>query len=67
MNIKDTSIFKILTGRTRTKQVSGVSKNIVSSKDLSKQLYSQIDRSKSFTVESKNGKKYKVRQLVPSR
>ena len=65
--VKKSPIYKVVFGNTRTKQVSGVSKIIVNNRELSKQLYAKIDGSDDFTVESKDGKKYKVRQLVPSK
>lgn len=68
INIKNTVLYKVIIGNTRTKQVSGVSKRIVMSKDLSKKIYSQIDKSDNFEVkEDNNGKVYKVKQLVPAK
>ncbi|MCX2680945.1 hypothetical protein OOZ15_13410 [Galbibacter sp. EGI 63066] len=65
--VKNSVLYKVIIGNTRTKQVSGASKRIVVSKDLSKKVYSKIDNSDNFTVKGENGKVYKVRQLVPAK
>lgn len=59
--------YRILFGETKTKQVSGISYRIVNSKDLSEKIYSKIDKSDDFTVTGKDGKTYKIKQLVPSK
>lgn len=59
---KNGKFYKILTGNTKTVQVSGSAVNIVFDKNLSSQVYSKLDNSKEFSVE-KDGKKYIVRQL----
>jgi hypothetical protein len=59
--------WKIITGDTKTKQVSGSSVRIANSKDLSTKLYSKIDNSDNFKISSKDGKTYSVRQLVPAK
>ena len=60
--LKSGKIYKILTGNTKTVQVSGSAVNIVFDKHLSSQVYSKLDTAKEFSVE-KDGKKYTVRQL----
>lgn len=60
-------LYKILFGKTQTKQVSGASYRIVNSKDLSVKLYSKIDDSDNFSIKGKDGKIYKIKQLMPSR
>jgi len=59
--------WKVITGDTRTRQVSGASVKITRSKDLSTKLYSKIDESDNFKISSKGGKTYTVRQLVPTK
>jgi hypothetical protein len=59
--------WKIITGDTKTRQVSGASVRIANSKDLSTKLYSKIDKSDNFKISSKDGKIYSVRQLVPTK
>ncbi|SHJ25389.1 hypothetical protein SAMN04488096_1215 [Mesonia phycicola] len=62
------TLHKIIFGETRTRQVSGSSKRIVSDKFLSKQVYTKVDKNGEFTIKSKDGKSsYSVRQLRPSR
>jgi hypothetical protein len=60
-------IWKIITGDTKTRQVSGVSVRITGSKDLSAKLYKSIDRSDNFKISSKDGKTYTIKQLVPTK
>jgi hypothetical protein len=60
--IKNNKVIKILTGNTKTVQVSSSAVNIVFDRNLSAQVYSKLDTSKEFSVE-KDGKKYIVRQL----
>ncbi len=61
-------LHKIIFGETRTRQVSGSSKRIVSDKFLSEQVYAKVDKNGKFTIKSKDGKSsYSVRQLRPSR
>lgn len=59
---KNGKIYKILTGNTKTVQVSVSAVSIVFDRNLSTQVYSKIDISREFSVE-KDGKKYTVRQL----
>jgi hypothetical protein len=59
---KNGKIYKILTGNTKTVQVSSSAVNIVFDRNLSAQVYSKLDNSKEFSVE-KDGKRYIVRQL----
>lgn len=59
---KNGKIYKILTGNTKTAQVSGSAVNIVFDRNLSSQVYSKLDSFKEFSVE-KDGKKHIVRQL----
>ncbi len=62
------TLHKIIFGETRTRQVSGSSKNIVSDKFLSKQVYANVDKGGKFTIKSKDGKtSYSVRQLRPAK
>jgi hypothetical protein len=65
--VTKSSLFRVLFGETKTKQVSGISFKIVNSKDLSEKIYSKIDESDNFIVTGKDGKKYKIKQLVPSK
>ena len=61
-------LHKILFGKTRTRQVSGSSKRIVSDKFLSEQVYTKVDKNGKFTIKSKDGKaSYTVQQLRPSK
>jgi hypothetical protein len=55
-------LYKILTGDTKTNQVSGPALDIVFDRDLSLQLYDKLDLDKEFFIE-KDGKKYKIKQL----
>jgi hypothetical protein len=60
--LKNGKIYKILTGNTKTVQVSVSAVSIVFDRNLSTQVYSKIDILREFSVE-KDGKKYTVRQL----
>lgn len=60
--LKNGKIYKILTGNTKTVQVSVSAVSIVFDRNLATQVYSKIDSSREFSVE-KDGKKYIVRQL----
>ena len=59
---KNGNIYRIITGKTKTAQVSGSAIDIVFDRNLSSQVYSKIDNYKEFSIE-KSGKKYTVRQL----
>jgi len=61
MKLKNT-LYKIITGNTKTPLVSGVAWSIVFDKDLSSQIYSKIGIEKQFII-SKNNKKYLVTHL----
>ena len=61
-------LHKIIFGETRTRQVSGSSKKIVSDKFLSEQVYAKVDKNGEFTIKSKDGKSsYSIIQLRPSK
>lgn len=60
-------LWRIIVGDTKTRQISGASVRIASSKDLSSKLYKRIDKSDNFKISSKDGKTYTVRQLVPTK
>ena len=60
--LKNGKIYKILTGNTKTVQVSVSAVSTVFDRHLATQVYSKIDSSREFSVE-KDGKKYIVRQL----
>jgi len=62
-NFRNSKWYKILTGDTKTTQVSGSAVEIVFNKDLSSKVYDLIDKSKEFTITSKEGKTFKVKQL----
>lgn len=59
---KNSKFYRIITGHTKTSQVSGSAVNIVFDKELSSKVYDKLDTNKVFSVE-KNGKKYIIRQL----
>lgn len=61
-NFKNTGLYRVLTGDTKTAQVSKSAVNVVFDRDLSAQIYSKMDNSKEFTIQ-KGDKKYTVRQL----
>lgn len=61
-NFKNTGLYRVLTGDTKTAQVSKSAVNIVFDRELSSQIYSKIDSSKEFTIQ-KGNKRYTVRQL----
>jgi hypothetical protein len=62
-SFRNSKLYKILTGDTKTTQVSGSAVEIVFNKDLSSKVYDLIDSRKEFTVTSKEGKTFKVKQL----
>ena len=67
-NREKSTLHKIIFGETRTRQVSGSSKRIVSDKFLSEQVYAKVDRDGKFTIKSKDGKSsYSVIQVRPSK
>jgi hypothetical protein len=67
-NRKKSTLLKIIFGETRTRQVSGSSKFIVSDKYLSEQVYNNVGKSGNFTIKSEDGKSsYSVRQLGHSK
>jgi hypothetical protein len=59
---KNGKFYRIITGHTKTVQVSGSAVNIVFDKELSSKVYDNLDTYKEFSVE-KNGKKYIIKQL----
>ena len=62
-NFRNTKLYKILTGNTKTDQVSGSAVEIVFNRELSSQIYNMIDREREFTITSKEGKQFKIKQL----
>lgn len=63
INISFKFIIDILTGNTKTELISGIGKTITSDIDLTRDLYDNIDKNKTFEI-SKNGKRYKITQLM---
>lgn len=62
-SFKNTKLYKILTGDTKTPQVSGPAVEVAFNSDLSAMIYDRIDRSAEFTVQSKDGKTFRIRQI----
>ena len=62
-SFKNSKLYKILTGDTKTDQVSGSAVKIVFNKYLSSQVYEKIDLDTDFTITSKEGKTFRVKQL----
>ena len=62
INFRNSKFYKILTGDTKTTQVSGSAVKIVFNRDLSSKIYDQIDIKKEFTVKSDNTI-FRVKQL----
>ena len=62
-SFKNSKLYKILTGDTKTTQVSGSAVKIVFNKELSSKVYDKIDREAEFTVQSKEGKTFRIKQL----
>lgn len=59
---KNSKLYKIIFGNTKTKQVSGAAIDIVFDSVLSSKLYDNIDKQNNFAIEN-NGKKYVIKHL----
>jgi len=60
---RNTKLYKILSGDTKTEQISGSASKIVFNGYLSSQLYDQVDTKSVFTIKSLDGKTFTIKHL----